>query len=197
MVSGRIDLSMFPDRLLELVERLGALLRTSGKRSAGDLQPVHLLALHYLSRCNRYSNTPGALAGYLGATRGTTSQSLDVLERRRLVRRSPDKQDGRVVRLHLTPRGRRLLAKAKQRLSTQLQPWKGVRPEELETAERVLEGLLRHLQQTNHYRTFGLCRTCRHLLREGEGRFRCGLTREPLAPAETAEICHEHEYPAA
>lgn len=188
---------MSRDRLLELVERLGTLLRSSGKRSAGGLQPVHLLALHYLSRCNRYSNTPGALAAYLGATRGTTSQSLDVLEQRRLVRRRPDAEDRRVVRLHLTPQGRRLLARQRHRLLEALQQWRPVRPEDLDTAERVLEDLLRYLQRSNRYRTFGLCRTCRYLLREGPGKFRCGLTLEPLAPAETEQICHEHEYPAA
>ncbi|GBD32530.1 hypothetical protein HRbin33_01500 [bacterium HR33] len=185
------------DRLLELVERLGALLRSYGNRRTGGLQPVHLLALHYLSRCNRYSNTPGALAAYLGATRGTTSQSLDVLEWRGLVRRTSDSQDGRVVRLHLTAQGRRLLDRERRRLLTQLEQWERVRAQDLDTAEKVLEGLLRHLQRANNYRTFGLCRTCRHLLREGPGKFRCGLTLEPLTQAETGQICHEHEYPAA
>lgn len=158
---------------------------------------MHLLALHYLSRCNRYSNTPGALASYLGATRGTTSQSLGVLERRRLVRRVPDREDGRVVRLHLTPRGRRLLAKQRNGLLAQLEQCATVKAQDLGTAERVLAELLRQLQRSNDYRTFGLCRSCRHLLREGPGTFRCGLTLESLAPAETEQICHEHEYPAA
>lgn len=182
-------------RLLDLVERLATLMRATRHRLPGRPQPVHLLALHYLSRCNRYSNTPGALASYLGATRGATSQSLQVLERRRLVRRRRDSTDRRVVRLQLTLDGKRLLEKQQEYLSHQLEQWKAVPPAELAIAEQVLEQLLRHLQRANRYQTFGICRTCRHLLREGPDRFRCGLTLETLAPSETRQICHEHEYP--
>ncbi len=53
--------------LLELVERLGNLMRTELRKTGADeaLQPVHLQALTYISKANRYSNTPQALADYL------------------------------------------------------------------------------------------------------------------------------------
>src|ERR1700674_5335522 len=72
--------------LLELVERLGNLMRTELRKSGGDeaLQPVHLQALIYLSKANRYSNTPQALAEYLGLTKGTVSQTLLLLDPRGL-----------------------------------------------------------------------------------------------------------------
>jgi DNA-binding MarR family transcriptional regulator len=183
-------------RLLELIERLGSLLRADRQHLPTNLRPVHLRALDYVSRCNRYSNTPAALASYLGATRGTTSQSIAVLERRKLLRRTRDPDDRRIVRLHLTGRGKQLLRQERDTLIRKLESWETVAPADLAKALEVLERLLRHLQRENDYRTFGLCRTCRHLLREGPGKFRCGLTLEPLAPAETEQICHEHEYPA-
>src|SRR4029453_4211140 len=70
--------------LLELVERLGNLMRTELRKAGSDeaLQPVHLQALVYLSKANRYSNTPQALADYLGLTKGTVSQTLLLLDRR-------------------------------------------------------------------------------------------------------------------
>src|SRR5258708_13661518 len=73
--------------LLELVERLGNLMRTELRKSGGDeaLQPVHLQALIYLSKANRYSNTPQPLAEYLGLTKGTVSQTLLLLDRRGLI----------------------------------------------------------------------------------------------------------------
>ena len=67
-----------PIVLLELVERLGNLMRAKLRRVSAQmqLQPVHMQALLYLSQANRYSNTPQALTEYLGLTKGTVSQSL-------------------------------------------------------------------------------------------------------------------------
>ena len=86
--------------LLELVERLGNLMRSELRKSGSEesLQPVHLQALIYLSKANRYSNTPQALADYLGLTKGTVSQTLLLLDRRGLIERFEDDIDRRVVR---------------------------------------------------------------------------------------------------
>ena len=56
--------------LLEMVERLGNLMRAEFRRIGGDeqLHPVHIHALLYLSKANRFSNSPQALADYLGIT---------------------------------------------------------------------------------------------------------------------------------
>src|ERR1700681_4152671 len=106
--------------LLELVERLGNLMRTELRKSGSDesLQPVHLQALIYLSKANRYSNTPQALADYLGLTKGTVSQTLLLLDRRGLVERFEDDIDRRVVRLRLSSAGERLLYESQPSL-----PW--------------------------------------------------------------------------
>ncbi len=187
---------MAGERVFELVERLGTLVRSERRRVARELglQPVHLQVLEYLSRCNRYSNTPQAVAAYLGATKGTVSQSLAVLERGGWVRKGADPADGRVVRLRITSRAERALERLGAKRGLNQPP--GLSAEALRRAEAMLAALLRGWQAANRYRTFGVCRTCRHLLREGPGRFRCGLTREALAPAETEQVCHEHEYPA-
>jgi DNA-binding MarR family transcriptional regulator len=187
---------MAEERFWELLERLGTLVRSERRRAARELglQPVHCQVLEYLSRCNRYSNTAQAVAAYLGATKGTISQSLGVLERGGWIRRRSDPSDGRVMRLQITARARRLL----ERLGGERgwsQP-EGLSAAERKRAEAMLAALLRAKQAANRYRTFGVCQTCRHLLREGPG-FRCGLTREALAPAETEQICHEHEYAAS
>ena len=57
-----VRLDKNPIVLLELVERLGNLMRTELRRAGSDesLQPVHLQSLIYLSKANRYSNTPQA-----------------------------------------------------------------------------------------------------------------------------------------
>lgn len=185
------------DDLFEVLERLGGLLRALAREAAArhGLQPVHVEILHYLMRCNRYSDTPGALVRYLGSTKGTVSQSLLLLERKGLVRRLPDASDRRRVRLRLTARARRLLA--------QLWPpaaWVeavGALPAERRRvlAEEARE-LLRALQHANGSRSFGVCRSCRHHLRTADGA-RCALTGERLSAADAGRICADHEPAAA
>lgn len=184
------------NRLQELLERVGGLLRSETRQAARrrGLQPVQLEALVYLTRCNRYSDTPAALADYLGLTRGTVSQSLLALERKGFLSRVPDREDRRVVHLRLTAGGRAAASTASRptiwesacsTLDTSL----------LERLGTDLEALLTAMQKAHGARTFGQCHTCRHLLKEGAEIFRCGLTRAPLTPAESRRICREHEPP--
>src|SRR5258708_20339693 len=96
-------------------------MRTELRKSGADesLQPVHIQALVYLSRANRYSNTPQALAEYLGLTKGTVSQTLLLLDRRGLIERFEDDIDRRVVRLRLSSAGERLLYESQPSLPCQ------------------------------------------------------------------------------
>jgi DNA-binding MarR family transcriptional regulator len=181
--------------LLHLVECLGRLLHGSLRASGGEvgLQLVHLQALAYLRRANRYSNTPRALADFLGLTKGTVSQSLLLLHRRGLVEREEDPADGRVVRLRLSARGRRLLAGAEKQADWE-RALAAVPAGERASAGRALHRLLAALQQQRSHLSFGECRTCAHFRTEGSGTYRCGLTGEPLKRAETLQICREHRW---
>ncbi|HKJ08881.1 MAG TPA: MarR family winged helix-turn-helix transcriptional regulator [Gammaproteobacteria bacterium] len=190
-------MSMTRNDLLELVERIGGILRSEQRKSELEvaLQPVHHQVLRYLARCNRYSNTPAAVADYLGSTKGTVSQTLNVLERNDLVEKRTDGKDRRVVHVLLTDKGRKLVAgnEARQVLDSAVT---ALGNGEIAGATDVLKRLLRQMQQANDFKTFEQCRTCRHLLREQGGRFRCGLTHESLEPDETLQICHEHAFEA-
>jgi DNA-binding MarR family transcriptional regulator len=183
------------DVAFHLVERLGSLLRSEQRRLGAPhgLEPVHLQALAYLSRANRYSDTPIAVAEFLGLTKGNVSQRLLALERAGLLSRRPDNEDGRVV--HLAP-----TARARALLRTLVPPpgWRtALREAGIDEAAlgTILTVLLAGLQRANAQRTFGQCQTCRFLRRENGG-FICGLTLEPLMPADTQLLCREHE-PAA
>lgn len=180
------------DRTAELIERLANLMATELRLAAAGhgLLAVHAHVLHYLARCNRYSNTAGALASYLGLTKGTISQSLSVLERRGLIVRRDDPADRRVVRLELTPEGSETAA-----VLFPPAPWR-LLDDEPEAAD-ALEELLRTLQRHHGGRSFGVCSSCRHFLREPAGGFRCALTREPLDARDAAMICREHEFEPA
>ena len=180
-----------------LLERLANLIRVE-QRDGGldeELQPVHISSLLYLSRANRYSDTPTAITEYLGATKGTVSQSLLVLERKGLIKKQSDEQDRRVTHLELTTEGRRRVSRSwpSTRVREAVAELSKVRKKRLEDA---LQDFLVSLQRANGSRSFDVCHTCRLFEHIGGDQFRCGLTGEPLATVQTEKICREHE-PAA
>ena len=179
--------------LFDLVERLSLLTRV-GLRQAGaaqGLQPVHLHVLFYLNQANRFSNTPLALTDYLGLTKGTVSQTVLVLARRRLVSRYADPLDGRIVRLVLTEAGGALLNKLNS-----ADAWReAVRtssPARVTSAMVVLRQVLAEVQSQSGKRSFGVCSTCRHNQRLGPRSYFCGLMQEKLSSPEVRRICREH-----
>jgi DNA-binding MarR family transcriptional regulator len=181
-------------RLPDLLERIGRLLRSVRHRNE-HLNPAQWEALRFLGRANRYSRTPTALTHYLGATKGTVSQTVIALERKGLLRRAVDPRDRRGVRLGLTARGR-----ANLESDPMVDLLDAVAPALLQRLETDLSDLLVHLQRRNQHRPFGRCGTCRFFRRgaamgESGGPNRCGLTLEPLADFEAEQICAEHAAP--
>lgn len=184
---------MQPQRIYELLERLGNWMRAE-ERSAGakhGLQPVQIHALSYLSRCNRYSDTPAGVTEYLGLTKGTASQSLKRLQEKGLIKARTDRDDGRVVHLAPTAKGRKLLASIAPPplMKSALEQVAGDH-----SGGEWLEDLLRAVQQQHKGRSFGVCQSCRHFLRKGETS-QCGLTLETLSTEDRTLICREHESP--
>lgn len=182
-----------PNDLRELIERIGNLLRAEERRGclSFGLQPIQLHALHYLSQCNRYSDTPAAVTDYLGLTKGTVSQTLNVLEKKGLIEKLADERDRRVIHLRMTQRGSdvltatlppKLFVSAVEKLTR----------EQTQYMDELLTELLRNLQWANKTKSFGVCKSCR-FFQSVENGFRCGLTRETLLIGDTEKICREHE----
>lgn len=178
--------------LFDLLERLSSLSRIWFRQHPllAELQPIQLSALMYLARCNHYSNTPLGVTDYLGLTKGTVSQSLKALEAKELIVKSQDARDKRSVHLQLTDAARTLL-------DTILPPaflaaGEARMGERVAQLERLLGELLREVQRSADLPSFGLCQSCR-FHQQLDGLPFCGLTQEPLAPADAALICREHQ----
>ena len=102
---------------------------------------------------------------YLGNTKGTTSQSVNVLEEKGYVLKKKAEGDKRLVNLYLTEKAFGLL----ERLSSE-NSQKILDGENIEAAEDVLRSILRSIQISNKNRTFGVCRTCGFSLTRAGGR---------------------------
>ncbi|MFI8744774.1 MarR family winged helix-turn-helix transcriptional regulator [Pseudomonas sp. NPDC077186] len=178
--------------LFDLLERLSSLTRIWFRQHPllAELQPIQLSALMYLARCNHYSNTPLGVTDYLGLTKGTVSQSLKALEAKGLIAKTQDARDKRSVHLALTDPARALLQA--------LLPPDFLAAGEARMGERgvqlqgLLGELLREVQRSADVPSFGLCASCR-FHRQVDGQPFCGLTQEPLAPADAGLICREHQ----
>jgi DNA-binding MarR family transcriptional regulator len=180
--------------LLELVERLGNMMRAEARRVGAEeqLHAVHVEALVYLSQANRYSNTPQALAEYLGITKGTASQSLLLLDRRGLIERYQDDIDRRVVRLRLSSTGEQFLYDAQPQLAWQ-HATRNISPNRIRNAVSALRETLNTFQEDNEGSKFGDCPGCRHFERMSARAYRCGLMGDRLSGPETRKICWLYE----
>lgn len=176
------------------LERLSRLMRAS---EFGDgLNPAQWEALRFLSRANRFSNSPGALTRYLGATKGTISQTVKALERKKLIAKTERPGEKRSIVLVLTDVGRQVMAK---------DPWAALAAASGElggkTRRRMDKGLTELLVGEIARRqspSFGNCLSCRFWREQGrgddaQGPHSCMLFDAALSAAEATQICVAHE----
>jgi DNA-binding MarR family transcriptional regulator len=160
------------------------------KYAAFGLQQVPGDVLEYLAKCNKYSNTHAAVAEYLGLTKGTVSQTIQILERKHYLDKETDSLDGRVVHLTLTEAGAKLIEEL-QPLDVFKQAESKISRQEFDTIGQALQTALAVLQKANQSKSFGLCRSCRYFSVE-ENHYLCGLTQQALYRGDTDKICREH-----
>ena len=179
--------------VFDLIERIAALIRSEERKkcTAVGLQTVHLQALNYLSRCNKYSDTPAALTNYLGMTRGTVSQSLSLLEKKGYIKKTANINDRRVIHLELLPEGKTILEQAQPAelfiKAAAMMEKKG----DIINYETAFANMLTALQKANQSQSFGICKTC-HYFTTMDDSFLCGLTKEQLSESDSEKICQEH-----
>ena len=145
------------------LERLARLMRA--REHEDGLNPAQWEALRFLSRANRFSNSPGALTRYLGATKGTISQTLIALERKGFISKALREGGRKSVSLSLTPKGPR---------GPGARPWADLAQaaEDLggktrRRLQRGLDELLEQELQRGGLASFGICSTCRFFRERG------------------------------
>jgi len=172
------------------LERLARLMRA--EEHENGLNPAQWEGLRYLGRANRFSNSPGALTRYLGATKGTVSQTLMALNRKGFIAKSARPGEKRSIILTLTAKGEKALSD---------DPWNRLSKlaDELggKTKRRLAKGLQELLSgelRRGGHRRFGTCPDCRFFREKGRenepsGPHLCMLFDAALAPVETRQIC--------
>jgi len=169
--------------------RLSRLLRA--RDHSKGLNPAQWEALRYLAIANRFSNMPGAMARYLGATKGTTSQTVLSLEKKGLISKQAKSGDQRQTGLSLTEAGRAMLQNdALAGFSGDIEAMK---PKTRRRFARAVSDLLMAEIQRLEEPSFGLCNTCRYFREVGNGEAsHCMKFSASLSSADEMLICVEH-----
>ncbi|MDA9518894.1 MarR family transcriptional regulator [Bradyrhizobium sp. CCBAU 11434] len=182
---------------IELLGQVARILWFEGTKHG--MRDREWMALRFLSRANRFSRTPSALASYVGTTRGTASFIIGELERLGYVERTRSSKDKRSVMLSVTQQGKKFLAR---------DPVNG-----LADAFAVLDDdsklrfrdTLRHLldqadaaEQRHHT---DVCKRCIFLREDRTAseikstvEFTCRLFRASIAEAEIELLCTSFEH---
>jgi len=175
------------------LERLMRLMRAG--EHEGGLNPAQWEALRYLSRANRFSNSPIALTRFLGSTKGTVSQTIKALERKGYIAKGPRENEGRSINLSLMPKGSEALKHDPlAEFSKSLDDLSG------KNRRRLAKGLANLLETDLKRReqpSFGTCPTCRYFREKGGeaddgGPHSCMYFDVGLSHAEVQLICIAH-----
>jgi DNA-binding MarR family transcriptional regulator len=174
---------------LAKLERLARLLRQQGHGKG--LNPVQWEALRYLQRCNALSQSPSALARYLGSTKGTVSQTVKSLEQKGLVHKQVDSKDQRGVVLSLTDAGQaKLLEDDFNVVSADIAE---LSDKTRRRFDRALEDLLEQARLRQDEPSFGTCLSCRYYREVSSGvAAHCMKVNAVVSDAEATLICVEH-----
>src|ERR1035438_6763987 len=124
---------VFASAIADIIEQ-GLLEKvTQGQVTASQMKLLKLVAM-------TDSYTLGDVAAFLRVSNAAASKAVDRLVRRNLLRRIEDQKDRRVLRLHLTPASRRLLAAYERARQRKLQSiFAQFPPEELRRVSRSEE----------------------------------------------------------
>jgi MarR family transcriptional repressor of emrRAB len=182
---------------IELLEQVAQILWFEGTKHG--LRDREWMALRFLSRANRFSRTPSALASYVGTTRGTASFLIGELERLGYLERTRSAKDKRSVMLSVTQQGKKFLARDPVNVLIEAI---GVLDND---AKIRFRDALRHVldqsdaaEQRHHT---DVCKRC-IFLREDRtttdskttAEFTCRLFRAPIAEAEVELLCTSFEH---
>ena len=175
------------------LERLTRLMRAG--EHEGGLNPAQWEALRYLSRANRFSNSPIALTRFLGSTKGTISQTIKALERKGFIAKGPRENEGRSISLSLTAKGSAALKNDPlAEFSKSLDDLSGKNRRRL---AKGLADLLNADLKRREQPSFGTCHTCRYFREKNDdgnvrGPHSCMYFDAGLASAELQLICIAH-----
>jgi DNA-binding MarR family transcriptional regulator len=159
-------------------------------------------ALRFLSRANRFSRTPSALAVFMATTRATASQIVMALEQKSYLVRERSQGDKRSVMLRVTPLGEKLLAQHDP-INAVISAVAALARDDGVKLRGWLHDIVARVDKPDDQTETGHCRDCIFLVRSsaaacsGKSRAKselfCRFHRKPVAAEELDRLCTSFE----
>ena len=183
---------------IELLGQMARILWFEGTKHG--LRDREWMALRFLSRANRFSRTPSALASYVGTTRGTASFIIGELERLGYLERKRSATDKRSVTLSVTQQGKKFLVR--DPISVLLEPIAVLDDETKIRFRDTLRHVLDQADAAEQRHHTDVCKRCIFLREDrtatdgkpSAAEFSCRLFRAPIAEAEIDLLCTSFEH---
>ena len=182
---------------IELLGQMARILWFEGTKHG--LRDREWMALRFLSRANRFSRTPSALASYVGTTRGTASFIIGELERLGYLERKRSATDKRSVTLSVTQQGKKFLVR--DPISVLLEPIAVLDDEAKIRFRDTLRHVLDQADAAEQRHHTDVCKRCIFLREDriiADGKtaaeFSCRLFRAPIAEPEVELLCTSFEH---
>ena len=140
----------------ELLVQVGRLVQAEGYD--GELSPAQWMALRFFARANQFSRNPSAFAEFQATTRGTATQTIKLLEAGGYLVREPSKADRRSIRLRLTSKGKKALAR--DPFEVLVRAVDLLDAKERAAMHHAMHQVLTTLAATGAHRCFGVCQDC-------------------------------------
>lgn len=183
-------------RIIAALERLGqafrVLLWNESKEYA--LSPIQTQVLIFLLFHNETKRKVSYLADEFNMTKATISDSVKVLEQKKLIRKVYEPQDTRSYVIHLTAKGHEV-ARQTAVFTSQIQvPIAKLNADDKENLLLSLISIIKHLNKTGVITIQRMCVTCIHFS-PGRGKqpHFCKLLNQDLDQASLRIDCPEHE----
>ena len=182
---------------IELVGQVARILWFEGTKHG--MRDREWMALRFLSRANRFSRTPSALASYVGTTRGTASFIIGELERLGYVERKRSTKDKRSVTLSVTQQGKKFLAR--DPVNGLVEAFAVLGDDSKMRFRDTLRHVLDQADAAEQRHHTDVCKRCIFLREDRTAsenkstvEFTCRLFRAPIAEAEIDLLCTSFEH---
>lgn len=185
------------DQIAAGLGQLAAFLRMSAWQEAAPLglTPTQTACLLQLS--GRGPDRVTVLARLLGVTQATASDVVAALERKRLVERRPDPDDGRATRVHLTAAGADIARRTSRPPAALARAVATLELAERAGLRRALSKMILSLQRQGAIEPQRLCLTCRffrpYAHRDADKPHHCAFVDAAFGDASLRLDCVDHE----
>ncbi len=177
----------------EILLQIGRFVHAVGYR--GAVNPAQWMALRYFSRANSFSRTPSAFAEFQATTRGTASTAIKELKAGGYLIHERSKTDRRSVRLRLTAKGSKALAR--DPFTALVDAVDALDEEKKSIIHAALDQVLESVAARTRRQRFGVCQNCTHVREEKSSdpagtcalALVCGLHRSAIRADELNLLC--------